>query len=326
MYQSVGLGTSKSVDGAQKTIASVQQLVPFKAWRLGQVQGKTLAWFRFGPDGDEKAEIQRFFACYRSQQRRLDPRAIATVHDPAYPYAVMMSLTAADGAEPMLIALRDKEMGPFTESDFRLLALAKTLSEETLAGTAHSEDEPRPAEPFQRAKPMLFILDQSYQTVMGNRFDALPSNDASNANSTLGIRLPQVFEKTIRDLTAAWAKDPSVSVNVSAMPVPSLYLRIHDLASEQGYFLAVTIEMTRRRNVLLGASKRFFITPREREVVASLLDGMRTDEIAERLSITVSTVNDHIKKLIERTGASNRSQMLARILGWQSRSTKHRND
>lgn len=67
----------------QTMIASVQQLVPFKAWRLGKVQGKTLAWFRFGPDGDERAEIKRFFACYRSQLRRLDPRMIATIHDSA---------------------------------------------------------------------------------------------------------------------------------------------------------------------------------------------------------------------------------------------------
>ncbi len=85
---------------------------------------------------------------------------------------------------------------------------------------------------------------------------------------------------------------------------------------------AGTIEQLRRRNTLLRAARRFLITPRECEVVAYLLDGLRIEEISERLFISTSTVNDHVKRLLERTGASNRSEMLARILGWHSHTSE----
>lgn len=313
-------------DHERAIVELVARLVAFRAWRFGRLQSKTLVSFCCGPDADERAEANRFLACYRRQQRRTDQRPIAAVLDAVYPHAMTIALTVPDGGDAMLVLLRDAELGPFTAHDIQLLALAKTLSEEALNPEISAVDaDPSTDEPLRRAKPMLFILDRTYRTVMGNRNDA--AAEGTLGGPAFGMRLPELFETTIRELTTEWAEDPTRPVNATAMPLPFLLLRINDLTSADGHFLAVTIEKTRRRNTLLRAAKRFFITPREREVVASLLDGRRTDEIAERLNITVSTVNDHIKKLIERTGASNRSQMLARVLGWQSAArgddTKH---
>jgi DNA-binding CsgD family transcriptional regulator len=310
-------GTDDNVDAL---IALVGQLVHFDSWWLGRVQGKTVVSFACAPTDDEDGEVKRFYACYRRQQRRVDPRAISVVHDSVFPHAVTMTLSAPDGSDVMLVLLRGALVGEFTDYDYRLLALAKGLCEECLAsGFVAAESEESSAEIHARARPVLFILDRSYKIVMGHRAEAGDPPDLAGFSPKFADRLPQVLEDAVRRLTADWAKDAAHLVNGVTTPLPFLSLRVHSLEGAEEHFLAVTIERMRRRDILLRAAKRYLITPREREVVAYLLDGMRIDEIAACLNIVPSTVNDHVKRLIERTGAANRSQMLAHILGWQSK-------
>jgi DNA-binding NarL/FixJ family response regulator len=49
------------------------------------------------------------------------------------------------------------------------------------------------------------------------------------------------------------------------------------------------------------------LTPRELEVLGLIRDGHRNKEIADRLSITESTVNFHIKNLVAKLGAHDRT-------------------
>ena len=302
-------------------ISIARQLVDFDAWRFGRVQGTTVAEFACSASDVREIEIKRFFECYRRQQRRIDPRAIAVVQDSTFTHAVTLTLTLSDGNEAMLVLLRQAPAAPFTEYEYRLLAQAKVLGEECLVSSGVAEDARESADAVtKRSKPMLFILDRSYTIVMGHRLD--PGDEALDTGFSDHFvdRLPKVFEEAVRELTKDWALDPSVSVDAVTMPLPFLSLRVHGMSGPSDQFLAVTIERMRRRNVLLRAAKQFLITPREREVAGFLLDGLRIEEIGEGLIISTSTVNDHVKKLVERTGAANRSQMLARLLGWGPRS------
>ena len=54
------------------------------------------------------------------------------------------------------------------------------------------------------------------------------------------------------------------------------------------------------------------------DILALLLDGHHLDSIAKRLFITSSTVQDHIKSMLDKTGSHNRSELIARILGWEA--------
>ncbi len=85
-----------------------------------------------------------------------------------------------------------------------------------------------------------------------------------------------------------------------------------------GLFIGVCIERFQPPNSLTGAASRFKITPRELQVLALLLDGNHLDDIARQLYITSSTVQDHIKNMLDKTGSSNRSALIARVLGWES--------
>ena len=58
------------------------------------------------------------------------------------------------------------------------------------------------------------------------------------------------------------------------------------------------------------------LSEREREVLALLAQGLSNKEIAERLSLSVSTVKYHVRLLLSKLGASSRAEAVA--LAWQN--------
>lgn len=56
------------------------------------------------------------------------------------------------------------------------------------------------------------------------------------------------------------------------------------------------------------------LTPRERDLLASLSDGQTNSQIAHELGISLNTVKFHLKNLYEKLGVNNRAQAVARFL------------
>jgi DNA-binding NarL/FixJ family response regulator len=52
------------------------------------------------------------------------------------------------------------------------------------------------------------------------------------------------------------------------------------------------------------------VSPREREVLGLLADGLAVAQIAKALYISESTAKTHISKLYEKLGAANRAQAI----------------
>jgi DNA-binding CsgD family transcriptional regulator len=69
--------------------------------------------------------------------------------------------------------------------------------------------------------------------------------------------------------------------------------------------------------VLAGQSPAIdeLLTTREREVIALLVTGQANSAIAERLVISEGTVKSHVKQILRKLGAVNRSEVIARYLG-----------
>jgi DNA-binding CsgD family transcriptional regulator len=57
------------------------------------------------------------------------------------------------------------------------------------------------------------------------------------------------------------------------------------------------------------------LTPREREVIALIVGGQSNSAIAERLVISEGTVKSHVKQILRKLGAVNRSEVIARYMG-----------
>jgi DNA-binding CsgD family transcriptional regulator len=67
---------------------------------------------------------------------------------------------------------------------------------------------------------------------------------------------------------------------------------------------------------LLSALKRYRLSPRELDVLMLALEGKTASETAECLNIAISTASDHLNRLLSKTGARNKSNLIAKVLGW----------
>ena len=64
---------------------------------------------------------------------------------------------------------------------------------------------------------------------------------------------------------------------------------------------------------MLSAVEPLPLTGREREVVRLLGEGLSNREVAERLTLSVRTVEGHIYQAMAKTGATNRDDLAALI-------------
>lgn len=67
------------------------------------------------------------------------------------------------------------------------------------------------------------------------------------------------------------------------------------------------------REITVAAGDRFSLSPREREVAALLTQGLRYNEIADRLFISMKTVKTHVHRLYEKTQTRNRMELANRL-------------
>jgi DNA-binding CsgD family transcriptional regulator len=79
--------------------------------------------------------------------------------------------------------------------------------------------------------------------------------------------------------------------------------------------IAVTIEQSTPSERLEVFALAHGLTSREREVLAELATGSDSRHLAQRLVLSEHTVNDHIKSILAKTGASTRPTLLARVAG-----------
>lgn len=63
-----------------------------------------------------------------------------------------------------------------------------------------------------------------------------------------------------------------------------------------------------------AATRLSQITPREREILRLLADGLRNEQVARRLSISPLTVKAHVKNTMDKLEADTRTQAVARAL------------
>jgi DNA-binding CsgD family transcriptional regulator len=61
------------------------------------------------------------------------------------------------------------------------------------------------------------------------------------------------------------------------------------------------------------AKSKFELTDRELDVLKLLCTGLANKEVAQKLSISEYTVKDHIKKLMQKTGTSSRTEIINRL-------------
>ncbi len=312
-------------DPAREVVAAILDLVPVSGWAFagyaldGALDRLVCSsrtdegwWTKRAPRGDRQHAGYRMTPILRGLGR----------------YAAGLTLTFADRRTEFgaLTLLRDAELGPFSSSEIRLLVFALDWASEhfstlrLMEAHAREDEEHREHERVAEIKDdrdersALYVLDEDYRISLA--WTAVPEEAA--AVVVPATRLPERIEASVRELTRGWTSDPATRTTGVARPTAFLIVLTQPLAGPAGVAIGVVLQLFKRRHSLAAAAAQFAMSPREAQVLALVLDGAQIPEIGERLFIASSTVQDHIKSLLHKTGAKNRSHMIAQVLGWRA--------
>ncbi len=161
----------------------------------------------------------------------------------------------------------------------------------------------------------MYVLDRDLGVVLAWDAEEGPTAEITALHARLAQRLPPIIEDAIRDVVDTWTSDPATQAIGVAHPVPFLTVRVQPLSGVTGLFVGVLLERPPGAEVFNRATRTFNLSPRELETLAHLLKGATLDEVAEVMHITSSTVQDHIKSMLDKTGSRNRSELIAKVLG-----------
>lgn len=314
-------------DPVAPVISALLSIVPASRWVFARVRAETdvedllaseylggeLAWLR------AELRLQR-------ERLALGPRVSFTA-SPIGQFAHGLTLIFADDSTTfgIICLLRMGGYGPFSASEISMASLALSSGSEELAALRlqpGSHDIANrmfalKSEPDLQANDNLFyVLDRDYEIKLAWNSDDRPRISVEGRRKQINNHLPKFLEDTVRAMTADWSAGSGPKPARVARPVPFLIVHTHPMTGMDGQFIGVRIERFCQPNSLVAASRRFHITPRETQVLALLLAGQSLEEIGHYLHISASTVQDHVRSLVTKTGSRNRAELIARVLGW----------
>lgn len=316
-------------DPAYPIITAILRVVPASRWAFARLEsdGELGRLIDSQPNEGESSKLKSEFVRQRAKVKS-GPRIAATL-GPLGEFESGITLLFADARANfgILTLLRTSELGPFTSSEISVLTLALDATSESLSALRLHAQEPRPHESGERpdrkenapeasaekTTGAYYVLDRDLQIVLAWTAEDQRRSALTGLSTKLSNRLPAVLEETVRDLISGWHGDSSAQDSGIARPVPFLVVRTQPMSGPAGLFIGVRIDRYHAPNSLSGPAARYHISPRELQVLALLLDGAKLEEIGDQLSITSSTVQDHIKSMVDKTGSRNRTELIARI-------------
>ncbi len=167
-----------------------------------------------------------------------------------------------------------------------------------------------------RAAPIAFTID--------SKGSLLASMDESETEpSSLRAHLlprngdvPPVLRSVVNELLERYHVGGTESDLVSVLPFA--LVRLTPLRSRAlPTALLITVEWLRSRASLEVTAAQYSISKRELQVLSAMLRGAAVSEIAAELSISESTVVFHLKRMLKKTQSKNRTELAARMLGWE---------
>ncbi len=213
--------------------------------------------------------------------------------------------------------MRDSDDAPFDEHDVRLLdELAPALGALIRRGLVQSwqadggEHRPLP--------PATLIVDTDLHptswTPAFNQWLAELSGGGPSAGSDL--LPPAIYEIGARALTPADAVTGlPASVRIRTPNGRWAALEGARLEGTEHGKVAITMRGASSEEVFDLLCRAHALTRRERQLVALVLNGLATKQLAEALFISPHTVQDHLKSIFEKTGARSRHELIAYLAG-----------
>lgn len=307
----LAIKTLSEEDPVRALIAEIISVVAVSQWSFARFTGRNAGELLTSERVDrERDTFERLRDELRLQRvyTAKGPRIAAALAACTPPFESGITLVFADMRREfgVLSLLRTKDAGPFTSLEIQALTLALDASVDRLSGFAMALPAPPWKLPLTVDRPAMHVLDIELNVVL--TWDA-------GVKAVRATRLPPAIEKTVHGLISSWTSDPSTHVAGVGQPVSFITVRTQPLAGPAGTFVGVLLDRAPGSQTFNRAALAYKLSTRELETLAMLLQGARLTEIAKTLNITGSTVQDHIKSMLEKTESRNRSEMIAKLLG-----------
>jgi DNA-binding CsgD family transcriptional regulator len=299
-------------------LAGILATVPSSRWSFARVDPKGELEAVYGSDvhADSLARMTDEYARQRAVAESGSRLAATLGSLDGFASGITLVFADARATFGLLTLLRTAECGPFTSSEIHMLAMALDAYSDRV-----SELRIGPAERAAVSAGEFYVLDTALEIVFACASDTRCRAALTDPQPGIAERLPTLLEGTVRNQTAHWTAHGR-NASGEARPVPFLIVRTRPMWGPAGLHIGVQIDRAAVTNALSGPAARFHISPREVQVLALLLDGDPLHTIAQQLFITPSTVQDHIKSMLDKTESRNRSELIARVLGWESTSAE----
>lgn len=319
-------------DPAFPIINAILRVVPASRWSFARLMpsGELAGLLLNCPEnGEELARLSDEFKRQRSKAAR-GPRLAATLGPLGdFESGITLLFADAEASFGILTLLRTGELGPFTSSEISVLALSLDATSERLCALRldspkgllrvhEAEDSPAASTPEgESSGESFYVLDREFQIVLAWTAEQQRRVALTGLRTRIADRLPSVLEEAVRELIAGWRSDSESQKAGTARPVPFLVVRTQPMSGPAGLFIGVRIDRSKPPRSLRGPAARFHISPRELQVLAMLLDGEKLEAIGRKLHIAHSTVQHHVSSMVTKTDSRNRTELIARILGWE---------
>jgi DNA-binding CsgD family transcriptional regulator len=318
-----------TLDPAFSILTGILDVVPASAWSFARIENNRELSGQVGSPGLQPPALAEELR----QQRLVVPagsRIAATLRiRDGFASGITLIFADAQVDYGIFVLLREETLPPYSSIEISILTLALEAGTDRLAAfrlqplaeqeSSAAKRATRKPSPYEEA---FYVLDHDMQIVLAWNSERQRRIDSTGESNHIAERLPPILEESVRKIRAGWSTDP-IKKPAIMRPVPFLVVRAQPMTGPDGLFVGVHIDRFRPPNSLTDASMRFRITPREVQVLAMLLDGDHLHQISHQLKITSSTVQDHIKSMLVKTESRNRSEMIARILGWESPPNPH---
>lgn len=177
------------------------------------------------------------------------------------------------------------------EADFEVVAEAASVSEAIAMGL--------------KAEPTVAIVDLRLPD--GSGLEIVRSLREQSGDMGIVVLTMYAGDNQLFDALEAGA---SAFVPKSAPAEEIVAAARHAAASPRSFTSADLADALKRRSAPQGPQ----LSPREREVLQLLADGLGVSQISRQLFISDSTTKTHISKLYDKLGAGNRAQALMTAL------------
>lgn len=283
--------------------AFLTELLPGTDWVVG-VQGTVLEPFTVLAHAPELgAGAARRLAQYRIGGPHAEGSAIS--FPAAAKRAVLVASIPHDSRHHAVVVFA-RRSGSFTAKEERAVEAALPALHDHLARQLKSVF----AGSRRRTTPALCILLPDLRIEYATSDVAVSIGEGART----GARLPEWLEQRIRYAVADWSADAERCVPKIIQEDGGRVIRVFALEGAGGIRIGVQWEPTHRETAVMQAVERYGMTRREIEILNLLAHGASSAEIANRLNIVESTVNEHIARMMQKTEAANRVELVARVL------------